>query len=184
MNPKFSLNFLILFNFYELFLALTNDERITILNAHNEYRYKLANGKAQNANGKFLPAASNMKNMIYDLELEKKAQIWASKCLFQHSPYYMRLNTGENLYYSKHQTNNIKLLLEATNYWWNELGKYDFNPRIPFQFNNRIGHFTQMAWAKTKRVGCGITKCSTKTLILCNYAQKGNIEGEEVYKIS
>ncbi|GFO38339.1 cysteine-rich venom protein latisemin-like [Plakobranchus ocellatus] len=37
-----------------------------------------------------------------------------------------------------------------------------------------IGHYTQLVWAATNRVGCAVAKCSGLTFHVCNYAPMGN----------
>jgi len=47
-----------------------------------------------------------------------------------------------------------------------------------------VGHFTQMAWDRSTRIGCAFSRYSNKFktgLFTCNYAS-GNIEGYKVYK--
>ncbi|WP_411025351.1 CAP domain-containing protein, partial [Salmonella sp. s55004] len=53
-------------------------------------------------------------------------------------------------------------------------------------------HFTQVVWAKTTKVGCGIKFCLEATsdyssypnawLVTCNYSPAGNWQGEKPYK--
>jgi pathogenesis-related protein 1 len=47
------------------------------------------------------------------------------------------------------------------------------------------GHYTQVVWRGTTRVGCGRTMCSKNgvdwTLVSCNYSPAGNVMGSRVY---
>jgi hypothetical protein len=106
-------------------------------------------------------------------ELAKVAQKWADQlakrgCNLQHNttPY------GENLagatLGSLGPDGAVKL-------WYAERAKYDFGkPR----FSMTAGHFTQLVWAGTRRVGCGIGKCADKEVWVCDYDPAGNVEGQ------
>ena len=40
------------------------------------------------------------------------------------------------------------------------------------------GHYTQMVWHNSDKVGCGLTKCPGKGVILvCDYLRAGNMRG-------
>ncbi|RCN37086.1 hypothetical protein ANCCAN_17016 [Ancylostoma caninum] len=43
--------------------------------------------------------------------------------------------------------------------------------------------FTQMAWATSYSIGCGVGDCAPKTVVVCRYTVKGNNIGEYVYKL-
>lgn len=51
---------------------------------------------------------------------------------------------------------------------------------------NVAGHYTQLVWAETNRVGCGFTAYSVNNrrinYYVCNYGPAGNFAGKEVYK--
>lgn len=43
-----------------------------------------------------------------------------------------------------------------------------------------VGHYTQIIWADTDRVGCGLSSSPDDDYLVCRYAQAGNVMGEEV----
>jgi hypothetical protein len=43
-----------------------------------------------------------------------------------------------------------------------------------------VGHYTQIIWADTDRVGCGIQSSAEDDYLVCRYAQAGNVMGENV----
>lgn len=49
-----------------------------------------------------------------------------------------------------------------------------------------IGHYTQLMWAETNKVGCGISKYHQdnlkKILLVCNYYPTGNRIGHLIYE--
>ena len=53
------------------------------------------------------------------------------------------------------------------------------------RFSSGTGHYTQVVWADTEELGCGMVyyKGTTyyETLIVCNYAKGGNFQGTFAY---
>jgi len=56
-----------------------------------------------------------------------------------------------------------------------EISAYDFNSNAP---SGDTGHFTQVIWASTKTVGCGLAQCNGNDLLVCNYSPAGNYDGQ------
>jgi hypothetical protein len=62
---------------------------------------------------------------------------------------------------------------EVAAMWHDELGEYDFDAP---GFSMRTGHFTQLVWRETARLGCGVSQCGGGELWVCNYDPPGNVE--------
>ena len=45
----------------------------------------------------------------------------------------------------------------------------------------RIGHYTQMVWRDTSKLGCGEATCNGTLLVACNYDPSGNYLGRKPY---
>jgi pathogenesis-related protein 1 len=46
----------------------------------------------------------------------------------------------------------------------------------------QCGHYTQIAWAATREVGCGMAVCRNKGQVwVCNYRPPGNVEGRRPF---
>jgi hypothetical protein len=43
-----------------------------------------------------------------------------------------------------------------------------------------VGHYTQIVWADTDRVGCGLSSSQDDDYLVCRYARAGNVMGETV----
>ncbi|KAH7691340.1 venom allergen-like protein vap-2, partial [Aphelenchoides avenae] len=78
------------------------------------------------------------------------------------------------------------VLRNAADLWWSELAKYGVNPNLNLtttEFNRGIGHWSQMAWAKTVKLGCGVKSCpGVGTIVVCNYSPAGNYLNQLIYK--
>ena len=44
-----------------------------------------------------------------------------------------------------------------------------------------VGHYTQMVWRKTGRVGCAMASDGDMDYLVCRYARTGNIRGQQVF---
>lgn len=85
---------------------------------------------------------------------------------------------GENLawYWSSNPAQIVAVLHEtshASDAWYDEINDpgYDFsNPG----FSSGIGHFTQMVWASTTKLGCGVSG----EYLTCRYSPQGNYIGQ------
>ncbi|KAI1718946.1 cysteine-rich secretory protein family domain-containing protein [Ditylenchus destructor] len=167
---KFSTAFSAIFVFAT---ALSDNERASVLSAHNTLRSELAAGKALNSDDQPLPGGRNIYRLTVDIGLEAIAQNWADGCQFTHSTSQQRNYSGENLYYTTAQLANSKVLRDASNSWWKELNDYGFSTDLVLtlnEFNKGIGHWSQMAWGRTTHIGCGVKYCpGLFTLVVCNY---------------
>ncbi|CAH1407365.1 unnamed protein product [Nezara viridula] len=117
-------------------------------------------------------------NRKWDDELAKVAQAYANKCLFTHNKGRPK-GTGENLAWKRNSKKKRGDLKYMTHLWYEEINLYD--PAGPLNITE-TGHFTQMIWADTKFVGCGVSfyedgkhpNSPYQTLLVCNYKPPGN----------
>lgn len=110
--------------------------------------------------------------LAWSEELAGVAQAWADRiasqgCALQHSsgPY------GENLAAGTAGTLSPEAVVEM---WYGESSRYRYRNA---RFSMQTGHFTQVVWVGTERVGCGATTCDGLDVFVCNYDPPGNVEG-------
>ena len=55
------------------------------------------------------------------------------------------------------------------------------------RFNKVYGHYTQVVWAETEELGCGMVYYKEgsqwETIVVCNYAVAGNLKGNSWFMI-
>ncbi len=103
----------------------------------------------------------------WDNELANYAYRHASQCNFAHThgPY------GENL------AAGYATPEDALTAWYNEQQYYSYsNPH----FSMSTGHFTQLVWKSTTKVGCALVPCNGSRgtpgqYIVCEYSPAGNM---------
>lgn len=88
-------------------------------------------------------------------------------------------NVGENIYWNARQglTKN-EAIVDAISTWYNEIGWYDFSTGKKGTFKGittkKVGHFTQLIWHGTTKVGCGAEKTSNgEWHVYCHYTPAG-----------
>ncbi|GMS86313.1 hypothetical protein PENTCL1PPCAC_8488, partial [Pristionchus entomophagus] len=113
------------------------------------------------------------------------AQAVSDTCVFAHST--NRVNLGENLYtyQSSAQVSFAGKGKAASDSWADEFQQFgwaDIN-LTQAAFNTGIGHATQMAWAKSTKIGCGMTLCQAgkQVIVACQYRDQGNYLNQNVY---
>jgi cysteine-rich secretory family protein len=108
------------------------------------------------------------------------AQQMAFTGQFAHSNRHARTGTGENLWMGTHGAFSVEAMVAG---WSSE--KRWFVPGV-FPNNSRtgnwadVGHYTQMIWPTTTRVGCAIASTPSVDYLVCRYAGAGNIDGRRV----
>lgn len=59
--------------------------------------------------------------------------------------------------------------------WYNEIKDYDF--RKP-QFQSKIGHFSQVVWKGSEKIGIGVAAKDGRVFAVANYDPPGNFVGK------
>ncbi len=116
--------------------------------------------------------------------LSAYAQEWANKlarnCKIQHRPIGGKdgRKFGENIFWGGGKEFTA---LEASEAWYSEIKQYHYAPIDQSKWQP-TGHYTQMVWSGTTKVGIGIAKCrGGQTIIVANYDPPGNFMGMKPY---
>nr|KAF6507200.1 peptidase inhibitor 16 [Rousettus aegyptiacus] len=152
--------------------ALSDDEKRVMVELHNLYRAQVS------------PPAANMLQMRWDEELAAFAKAYAQECVWGHNK--ERGRRGENLFAITDEGMDVPLAVEE---WYLEREHYNLSTATcdPGQM---CGHYTQVVWAKTERIGCGAHFCEKLQgveetnihLLVCNYEPPGNVKGQKPYQ--
>ncbi|KAH3870735.1 cysteine-rich venom protein kaouthin-2-like isoform X2 [Dreissena polymorpha] len=128
------------------------------------------------------PPASNMQMMSWDESLANIAQRWAENCAANnHDNDYKRtdfgrLSVGQNLAWGSYKLGWSK----AISLWENEKKDYTFGGA---NSGKVVGHYTQMVWANSSKVGCGYADCNSQHYYVCNYGPGGNFHNQLPYAL-
>ena len=149
---------------FVLFLAIVHisyaqNSPADYVNAHNAARAQVGVGP-----------------MTWDANLAAFAQNYANQrkgdCRLVHSGGAF----GENLAWSSGDLSGTA----AVNMWVAEKPSYNYNSNSCV--GGVCGHYTQVVWRNSARLGCAKVRCNNGgTFIGCNYDPRGNINGQRPY---
>nr|ACO09983.1 Glioma pathogenesis-related protein 1 precursor [Osmerus mordax] len=142
--------------------------------------------------------ASDMLFMTWDEGLATTARAWSRKCDVQHNIYLKEpkrvhpsfSSVGENIWTG--YPTSIFSVQSYLNLWVAEVNDYSNQSNTCMQ-GKICGHYTQVVWASSYKVGCAVNICPngvartnfpTKkaAIFVCNYAPAGNVAGRRPYK--
>jgi glioma pathogenesis-related protein 2 len=115
--------------------------------------------------------------LVLDNTLNNVAQGWADKLAatgkFQHS----NSKYGENLYYGWSSQPGFDVNgVSPVQSWYDEVKSYNYSKP---GFSMETGHFTQVVWKNSKKLGCGKAKAKDgKVFVVCNYDPPGNYQNQ------
>jgi len=157
---------------------LTQDQINAFVDAHNQARSGPLNP----------PPSPALPPVSWDPILADSAYNYAIKCqgsmgLLSHnanrSTDYQALGgsgyVGENIY----GTSGTATPADAVTLWMDEASSYDYATN-----SGNAGHYTQVVWRDSVRIGCAIVDCPALTYhntVICDYAPGGNISGQKPY---
>jgi hypothetical protein len=128
-------------------------------------------------------ATLGLPAMEWDAELAASADIWASHLArtgrFEHSPDDAAEEAaGENLWAGTAGTYQPESMVGL---WIEE--KRDFKPGV-FPNNSvsgevtAVSHYTQVVWARSRRIGCALRRGAEEDFLVCRYKSAGNVMGQ------
>lgn len=143
-------------------IPLSASDISAIVERHNYYRRQVS------------PTAANMQKMVWDKNLAKTAAKWARQCVVAHEdpeerrwePALPGVQIGQNV------AAGPSSVAAAVDNWATEIKAFYYG-RQP---TGEVGHYTQIIYAETSRVGCGMADCSRvpgavfSKYQVCNYA--------------
>ena len=143
--------------------ALTEEEKRIILEQHNYWRAYVG----------------IKEKLVWSDEMEDLAADWArnlkqKNCGFEHRP---NNKAGENLFMGTSGFYGAKDVVDA---WASEKEDYNYG-RNKCKSGKVCGHYTQIVWRTTQKVGCAKIECGGNVIWVCNYDPPGNWVGEKPY---
>ncbi|HEU5103467.1 MAG TPA: CAP domain-containing protein [Roseiflexaceae bacterium] len=162
-------------------LATLSDEALA---AHNAVRQRVAHDESQRLGG-----TVSIPDLTWDPALATLAEDWANQVVGQVRPPH-RPGVGENIYvgYSFGVVPLNQSVAAAMQYWAGERQHYNYDTNAcAAPPDQECGHYTQIVWSTTTRVGCGraLWSDANKNYVtwVCDFAPAGN-NGQRPYSVT
>lgn len=146
---------------------LTRGEIGTLISLHNKAR-----------------AEVGVEPLIWSNKLAAYAQSWAdhlasTTCTMEHRPVSgpWKQEFGENLLIGAADHHGVA---DAVWAWEREKAMYHGGVLTASNWYPS-GHYTQIVWRTTKRLGCAKAECNSRVIVVCNYDPPGNLLGQKPY---
>ncbi|KAI8481218.1 Peptidase inhibitor 16 [Branchiostoma belcheri] len=136
--------------------------------------------------GKHVVTNLSSKDSVWNEKLAAIAQDWADQCVYTQNirrEERFKGPVGENIYFTleKYRAG------EETKRWFEEGQKYSYTTDTCT--DKRCGHYTQVVWAKSREIGCGVKMCDILQglgwrncyVIVCDYSPRGNRAYQKPY---
>lgn len=143
------------------------DPRIIWLNAHNRER-----------------AAFGSRPLVWDASLAAQARAYASELAqlgrLQHAPKARRPGQGENLWMGSRGAYVPEAMVAS---WASERRwfRHGIFPAVSTTGRwSDVGHYTQIVWPRTSRLGCGMASSARWDVLVCRYSPPGNQDGTRI----
>lgn len=129
-------------------------------------------------------ARAGVPPLVWDNSLGTAAAGYATQMAmtgrFAHSDRSLRRGTGENLWMGTHGAFSIEVMVGG----WSSEKRFFVAGTFPNVSRSGnwvdVGHYTQMIWPTTQRVGCALASTGRIDYLVCRYAGAGNIDGRPV----
>jgi len=120
-------------------------------------------------------ARAKVPALTWSEKLAAEAQRWANRLLASGKFDHRESEYGENLFDVHGDSVSAAFVVGA---WGEEAQDYDYAHNT---CRKVCGHYTQIVWASTKQVGCGVARDSKREVWVCNYDPPGNWIGKRPY---
>ncbi len=125
----------------------------------------------------------HVEPLVQDPRLDQVAQKYAEKLALLGSTDHSDLKfgnetMGENIF---SQIGSLVTADETVRKFYEEIN--DYNWSNPSSVKVAVGHFKQLVWKGTKRIGCGVAEKNNQYYVVVNYYPAGNVYGEDMNNV-
>ncbi|MCP4457937.1 MAG: hypothetical protein GY816_07935 [Cytophagales bacterium] len=137
-----------------------NDVQQQFLDAHNKYRSDVG-----------------VSDLVWSKDLAISSKNWAESLAINCDLSHSDGAYGENIWMG---TTDAFTMKDVVDLWGIEIANYNYSENS-CDTGEVCGHYTQIVWANTTEVGCGVASCDGSDVWVCQYLPQGNYIGEKPY---
>ncbi|XP_030271976.1 Golgi-associated plant pathogenesis-related protein 1-like isoform X2 [Sparus aurata] len=121
----------------------------------------------------------NTPPMVLDDELTASSQKWADHLLAINTLQHSTTDDGENVFTMSSSETLTLTGKEAVESWYSEIKDYDWGSP---GFSGNTGHFTQVVWKDSTKLGVGMATNGKKVFVVGQYRPAGNMAVKEYFE--
>jgi hypothetical protein len=134
-------------------------------------------------------ASGALADLTWDDSLAATARAWVAQCIDKDGDGLLDHNDGRSTGHAFYVGENIFASTgtasahDAVFSWGDERADYTYASNT-CAANKMCGHYTQVVWRTTQKVGCAIGNCKNLTFsstIVCDYGPGGNVNNQKPY---
>jgi pathogenesis-related protein 1 len=138
----------------------------------------LARGMLEQHNA--IRARMRLPRLEWSETLARLAREWARTLVAERAFFHRPHNDfGENLFQI---TDGVATPEQVVGAWAAEGAGYDYTSNGCR--GSMCGHYTQLVWRDTRKVGCARARGVAREVWVCNYDPPGNVEGQRPYQVN
>ncbi|MBO9576543.1 MAG: SCP-like extracellular [Sphingobium sp.] len=123
--------------------------------------------------------------LVWKPELAAEAKSWADHLAttrdFAHSDGSTLSGHGENLWMGSKGAYTPEEMVDS----WVREKRFFRSGRFPDNSTTgdwaAVAHYTQIVWRGTREIGCAVASNEEQEILVCHYAEPGNVEGEKPF---
>lgn len=159
--------------------ADVGSNRMTAVPAYNDPAFVAAALEAHNSERRLVGVA----DLEWSNDLAYEAAVWATQLARGGQMVHDSQRThGENLWMNTAGHRTIGSMIGG---WSVERNIYIVGAMHPYESTtgnwHDAGHYSQMVWANTTKVGCAVARGAVKDFLVCRYDPIGNWRGQMAY---
>lgn len=123
--------------------------------------------------------ALKIPDLVWDDQIAAYAQEWANNLKSKNCSMTHRTSNkyGENLAWSSGWKMGSS---DVVKMWYDEVKDYNYSTNS-CKSGAVCGHYTQVVWKNSLRLGCAMASCNNSEIWVCNYDPPGNYVGQKPY---
>ena len=122
-----------------------------------------------------------LADLAWSDELAAHAQQWANAMAFKDEVSHSGSGQGENIWFGE---NNSATIEDMYILWLNEKQFFVESMTVPDNCSEsweKCGHYSQIVWSQTTKIGCAAAASQTQDYVVCRYDPPGNVIGQKAY---
>lgn len=130
---------------------------------------------------------NGVSDLSLDDSISQGCYDWAKRCVKERNYRHSGVSgMGENVANTacRESSTDGEVAAHLFGLWMAEKAWFNNGPRFPdcrTSMTQEIGHYSQIMWRRTAKLGVGFFRSGDEAFLVCRYVEPGNVLGQRVY---